>query len=401
MISYVVNSRAREEYASGSLLDSFSSRVAERVWKFHRSFPQYKPTPLISLENLALSLKVDTIRIKDESFRFGLNAFKVLGASHAIAALLAEHAGIPDKDLSFNSLKRTRAARGFGAMTLVTATDGNHGRAVAWAARELGCKAVVFMPRGTVFSRFQAIEALGAKTSIIDGTYDDAVHLAADKAKKFGWFLVQDTAREGYEKIPLRIMQGYLTILTEALEQLQGETPTHVFAQCGVGSFAAALQAHLANLFGRNRPVFAVVEAEKAACFYQSMVKGNSDPCKVEGDMDTIMAGLACGEPSTPAWEILRRYADVFLACDDSVAIKGMQLLGRPLPGDDRIISGESGAVTTGLIHYLRKAPAFEEISNVLGIDPRSRILLISTEGDTDPDMYRKILSTMPFVESE
>jgi diaminopropionate ammonia-lyase len=223
--------------------------------------------------------------------------------------------------------------------------------------------------------------------------------LAADKARKHGWFLVQDTARENYQKTPVRIMQGYLTIMTEALEQLPGDTPTHVFVQCGVGSFAAALQACLVKLFGKDRPVFAVVEPEKAACFYESMLKKSTNPYTVRGDMNTIMAGLACGEPSILAWRILRQYADMFLACDDSVTVKGMQILGHPLPGDERIISGESGAVTAGLIHCVRKVPAFQEIAHALGINQGSRILLISTEGDTDPGAYRKILSARnPFA---
>lgn len=401
MISYVRNPRARTDHASDSLLDSFSPLVAGRIRRFHQSFPPYKPTPLISLTHLARSLSVEMIWIKDESLRFGLNAFKVLGASHAIATLLAAQAGRGDQELSFDSLKKTCDAEGFNDITFVTATDGNHGRAVAWTAHQFGCKAVVFMPKGTVPSRLHAIEALGADASIIDGTYDDAVRLAADKAKTPGWFLLQDTAWKGYERTPLHVMQGYLTLLTEALEQLRGKTPTHVFAQCGVGSFAAALQAYLVNRIGQNRPVFAVVEAENAACYYESLLKQNPDPCSVTGEMDTIMAGLACGEPSMLGWEILRRYSDVFFACDDAVAIKGMQLLGRPLPGDHRIISGESGAVTAGLLYYLRKAPAFEEISNALGIDRRSRILLISTEGDTDPDMYRSVLSATPVVDSE
>jgi diaminopropionate ammonia-lyase len=392
-ISFILNSEARKRHQGRDSTQPFSPSVALSVRKFHQSFPQYKPTPLVKLPSLARALRVADIRVKDESFRFGLNAFKVLGASHALATVLAEKLSIDIDNVSFDLLRSTDFESKFGDITFVTATDGNHGRAAAWAARELGCKAVVYMPRGSSYHRFEAIKDLGAETTIIEGNYDDAVHLAAHLAKKYGWILLQDTAWEDYEKIPIRIMQGYLTILHEALEQWDGIIPTHVFAQCGVGAFSGALQAYLFNLFGQNRPKFIVVEAEKAACFYKSMATEDDNPQKVSGDLDTIMAGLACGEPSTLGWNILRRYADIFVACNDAVAIKGMRTLGRPLSGDPIVISGESGAVTAGLLTCILEPGPHNEIARVLDINQSSKILLISTEGDTDPDMYRKILA--------
>ncbi|UCF81894.1 MAG: diaminopropionate ammonia-lyase [Desulfobacteraceae bacterium] len=391
-ISFILNSEARKKHGSDSRTQTFSQSAAWRVRRFHRSFPQYEPTPLVKLTGLARALGVADVRIKDESLRFGLNAFKVLGASHATASVVAEERGINVDDLSFDLLRSVDVKKKLGAITFVTATDGNHGRAVAWAARELGCTAVVYMPKGSSSARFEAIKDLGATTTIIDGNFDDAVHLAAQQAQRYGWILLQDTAWEDYEKIPIRIMQGYLTILNEALEQLEGIIPTHVFVQCGVGSLAGALQAHLFELFGAKRPRFAVVEADRAACFYKSMVMGNEKPQKVSGDLDTIMAGLACGEPSALAWNILRRYADVFVACNDPVAIKGMRALGRPLPGDPRVISGESGAVTAGLLACILEPGPHNEIAAALDINQNSTILLISTEGDTDPAMYQKIM---------
>jgi diaminopropionate ammonia-lyase len=187
-------------------------------------------------------------------------------------------------------------------------------------------------------------------------------------------------------------MQGYLTMFDEAFEQLGMDIPTHVFLQCGVGSFAASFQAYLVQRFGGQSPIFTVTEPTKAACFYESMTRQDGNPHRVLGEMDTIMAGLACGEPSTLAWEILRDFSDMFVACVDDVARRGMRVLGNPLAGDERIISGESGAVTLGLLYYLMRSPIYTQIREKLRIDNTSKILLFSTEGDTDPEMYRKIV---------
>lgn len=392
-LSFIVNSESRKRHTNTDITEPFSHTVALTVRKFHQSFPQYQPTPLVRLTNLARTLHVSDIMVKDESYRFGLNAFKVLGASFAVAHVLAERLDIDKNNLSFDLFKSTQNRDELKSITLVTATDGNHGRALAWAAQRLRCSAVVYMPKGSSRARFEAIKEYGAHTLIIDGNYDDAVHLAAEQAQKNDWVLIQDTAWEGYQKIPIRIIQGYLTIINEALEQLGGEIPTHMFVQCGVGSLAAAMQAYLLELFGPNRPIFVVVEPKKAACFYKSMSINNGNPHKISGNLNTIMAGLACGEPNVLAWRIIRAYVDMFIACDDSVALKGMRILGNPLPGDKKIISGESGAVTTGLLAYILGNSTYSDIKDALGIKQSSKILLISTEGDADPDMYRKIMS--------
>jgi diaminopropionate ammonia-lyase len=392
-ISFIVNAGAREREPLRSLTRPFSPSVARAIRRFHERFPQYEPTPLVSLPNLSRALGVAKIWVKDESHRFGLKAFKVLGATYALAALMAEKMGTEAYDLSFDLLRSVCGEENPEDITFVTATDGNHGCAVSWAAHRLGAHAVVYMPRGSSRTRFEAIQAHGAKTTMIEGNYDDAVRLAAEQAQRHGWVLFQDTALEGYEEIPTRIMQGYLTILDEAFEQLRGERPTHVFVQCGVGSLAASLQAYLAELLGQRRPIFVVVEAEQAACYFKSILEGDESPQKVSGELNTLMAGLACGEPSPLAWKILRHYADIFIACKDSVAMKGVRLLANPLPGDQKIISGESGAVTAGLITTLLQQPSDEQIAGAFRIDHNAKILLISTEGDTDPDTYRKILS--------
>ena len=391
-ITYTVNQVSRKRDAAKASTEFFSSPVGRSVRKFHQGFPDYKPTPLARLDHLANMLQVANIWIKDESYRFGLNAFKILGAIHGLAYLVAHRLGKDVQELSFDLLNARSTKERLADTTFVTATDGNHGRAVAWAAQQLGCNAVVYLPRGASVARYEAIKAHGAQVSIIEGNYDDAVQLAAEHAQKHEWILVQDTARKGYEEIPAKIMQGYLTILHEALEQLKGEIPTHVFVQCGVGSLAAATQAYLFELFGDARPIFAVVEPTRAACHYKSMSTHDRRPKKIRGNLDTIMAGLACGEPSTLAWKILRDYADVFVACPDYVAMRGMRILGNPLHGDDRVISGESGAVTLGLLAVVLGQPSCRQIAEALRLDETSKVLLLSTEGDTDPHIYRKIV---------
>ncbi|MCD6266339.1 MAG: diaminopropionate ammonia-lyase [Deltaproteobacteria bacterium] len=391
-ITYIVNQFSRKKDVVKASTDSFSPSTAHSARKFHQTFPDYTPTPLVKLTHLADMLRVSNIWIKDESHRFGLNAFKVLGATHGLAYLLAQRLEMNTQELSFDLPHKPSAKEVLADTTLVTATDGNHGRAVAWAAQQLRCRAVVYLPKGASTARYESIKAHGAQTLIIDGTYDDAVKQAAEQAQKQGWILLQDTAREGYEEIPLKIMQGYLTILHEALEQLEGEIPTHVLVQCGVGSLAGASQAYLCELFGDKRPLFVVVEPTRAACFYEPMATHRRMPKKLSGNLNTIMAGLACGEPSALAWKILRDYADVFIACPDYIAMRGMRILGNPLQGDDRVISGESGAVTLGLLTTVLTQSSCRKIANALQLNESSTVLLISTEGDTDPSMYRKIV---------
>ena len=381
--------------AKGVSTARFGLAEAKKARDFHRSFPEYLETPLDSLEALAKLLGIAGLYLKDESFRFGLNAFKVLGASYAVARQLSKRLGIDVSQLDSAKLTSPEVRQQIGDITFVTATDGNHGRGVAWTARQLKQKAVVYMPKGSSPTRLGNIRAEGASASIIEGNYDDAVRLAAQGAREHGWVVVQDTAWPGYEEIPTWIMQGYVTIATEAIEQLCRigiKKPTHVFLQAGVGSFAAAIQGYFADLFGNERPVTAIVEPEEADCFYRSAVANDGNPRIVTGEMTTIMAGLACGEPSRIAWELLRDYSDAFLTCPDWVAAKGMRMLGNPLKGDPRVISGESGAVTAGLLAALMKNDYLADARATLRLDQDSRVLLISTEGDTDPEKYRSIV---------
>jgi diaminopropionate ammonia-lyase len=394
-ISVVANPNARDNRATTAPTSDFNPAATHRARGFHRTIPGYEPTTLITLDGLAAELGVANVWIKDESTRFGLNAFKVLGASYAVAGLLAESRGMDPDELVFDQLVATGAPSPDEGITICTATDGNHGRAVAWTAEQLGLGAVVYMPRGSSESRFNAIASHRADVSVVDGNYDETVAQAAEDAKKNGWLLVQDTAWSGYESVPRRIMQGYLTILDEALEQLRGEIPTHVFIQAGVGSLAASIQAQFFELLGATRPVTAVVEPAHAACCFASMAAGKRTPLSLDGDLPTIMAGLGCGTPSTVAWNILRDYSDVFVSCSDEIARIGMRALARPHSGDPAIVSGESGAVTTGLLIGLLERDSqavFADVIETMMLDVDARVLLISTEGATDPDTYHKIV---------
>ncbi len=366
-----------------------------KVRNFHKSFPQYKETPLANLEGLAKKLGVAGVYVKDESYRFGLNAFKVLGGSYSMGRYLAQRLDTDISELGYDKLTSKEIKEKLGEITFFTATDGNHGRGVAWTANKLGQKSVVLMPKGSSEFRLNKIKGEGADASITDLNYDDAVRLANDYAEADDHgVMVQDTAWDGYEEIPAWIMQGYGTMAQEAIEQLKEygvDRPTHVFVQAGVGSLAGAVQGYVASIYDEC-PITVVVEADEADCYYKSAEAGDGKPRFVGGDMPTIMAELACGEPNTIGFEVLKNHAAAFVSAPDWVSAKGMRTLGNPLNGDEKVISGESGAVTTGLLVAAMEREDLADLRKDLKLDENSRILLISTEGDTDPDKYRSIV---------
>ncbi len=379
----------------GAELAFLAPGEAEKARAYHRSFAAYAPTPLVALPKLAKTLGVGRVFVKDESYRFGLNAFKVLGASYAIGRYLAERLGKDIGEVSFDYLRSPEVRNQLGTITFTTATDGNHGRAVAWAAQQLGHRAVIYMPKGSDPTRLANIRAHGAEASITDLNYDDAVRLSYRMARENGWVIVQDTAWEGYEDIPTWIMQGYATLGLEAMAQLGAEgidCPTHLFLQAGVGSYAGGVLGFLTAKLGDARPTTVIVEPHQANCIYRSALAGDGRPHKVGGDLDTLMAGLACGEPNTISWKILRDYAHGYISCPDWVAANGMRILAAPRRGDTPVVSGESGAVTCGLLEFLMAHPGGEEIRKALDLNNDATVLLISTEGDTSPKTYRDIV---------
>ncbi|KOS64357.1 diaminopropionate ammonia-lyase [Lysinibacillus agricola] len=371
-------------------LRNFSLEQVNRVGRFQRTYEKFESTPLRSLDAFASLVGVQSIFVKDESYRFNLNAFKVLGGVYAIGQYAAKKLGRNIDELSFEQLKSLEVRELLGDLTFISTTDGNHGRGVAWAARELGLKARIYMPAGSAEERLQNIKNEGAYAEITTMNYDDTVRYTSQLAKENDWVVIQDTMWEGYEEIPVWIMQGYTTLVKEAALQLE-KAPTHVFLQAGVGSFAGAVVAFLQQYY-EQKITFVLVEPFVANCYYESFKAGAEQFVTVGGEMQTIMAGLACGEPNPLAWDLLKTYTKVSICCDEEVAATGMRILGNPLATDARIIAGESGAAPVGCFYELMTNEQYTELKDTLQLDENSRVLFINTEGDTDVENYRNIV---------
>ncbi|MDD4734591.1 MAG: diaminopropionate ammonia-lyase [Kiritimatiellae bacterium] len=394
-MEWIENIHAKNRDECAALLRLLPQGITSVARQFHRQLDGYRMSPLKNLASLAAMIGVGGIWVKDESERLALNSFKVLGGSFALYQFLRKQLNIRDRELTVTELKSEKVRAQLGDITFATATDGNHGRGVAWAAMELGFKCVVYVHERTSKPRIRAIEAYGAQVKVISGTYDDAVRMINIDAKANGWQVISDTSWEGYEDIPLWVMQGYTTLLAEAQEQLsaQGIThPTHVFVQAGVGALAASVIGYYSKLFGKDRPITIVVEPDKAACLFESARIADGKPHSVGGNLNTIMAGLACGDPSPIAWSILDHCADFFLSCPDYVAAKGMRVYGVPLHDDPFIISGESGAVTLGALMFAAETDTLADLKKKMKLDSSSQVLLINTEGNTDPELFRRIV---------
>ena len=365
------------------------------VTAFHRSLPGYRPTPLVALPALARALGVKSIWVKDESYRMGLNAFKVLGASYAIYRFLKGECERRQKK-PFNIVDIMKAGTDSpiaGQYTFCTATDGNHGRAVAWTAGQVFQKSVIYMPKGTVPARIQNIESEGARVEIIDGTYDDAVHKIAEDAAVNGWQVIADTAYPGYLTIPGWIMAGYLTMFEEMEPKIHPKAVPDVdvvFMQAGVGSFAAAGTWYYVNRYGADRPKLICVEPVESACLLESIETGAVATSR--GTFKTVMAGLNCGTPSLLAWPIVRDGMDLMVAISDRYAIQAMRRFYRPDGDDPHIISGESGAAGLGALLAFVRDDNLHEARERWGIGSKSRILLFNTEGATDPAHFEKVI---------
>lgn len=367
---------------------------AKNIYNFHKSIPGYEKTPLADLKNLASRIGLNKFYVKDESYRFGLNAFKVLGGSYSCAKYIAKKAGIDPDHMTFDEVTSKEVRDKLGEITFTTATDGNHGRGIAWAANKLGQKSKVFMPEGTVAERLENIRKEGSDADIYDMNYDACVKEAARFAKEHNGALVQDTSWDGYEEIPKWIMQGYITFAYESYLDMkkEGNLPTHIFLQAGVGSLASAIIGFFMNLMADNPPTIVLVEPNKVDPFYRTVAANDGSIHIVEGELDSIMAGLCCGEPATVAWDIISKYVKFFISVDDSYAASGMRILGNPLGDDRRVISGESGAVTSGVVAKLMTEENLKEYKEQIGLDENSVVYCVSTEGDTDKQGYRDIV---------
>ena len=347
------------------------------------SWAGYAPTPLRELSLPDPSLP-GTVRLKDEAGRFGLGSFKALGGAYAVVNLLAgalSRLGIAPSASSAD-LSGGRYAEATNRITITSATDGNHGRAVAWAAARFHCRCVIYIHATVSAGREAAIAAFGAEVRRVPGTYDDAVRACARDAEAHGWFVVSDTSWPGYTEVPRDIMQGYRLMADDAADQWTGPPPTHVFIQGGVGGAAAAVAVQSRARWGQGGPALVVVEPDRAACLLASARAGRITA--VTGDLETIMAGLACGEPSLLAWQELDRAAMAFMAIPDDAAIDTMRLLAA-----SGIVAGESGVA--GLAG-LRLALADTDARAALGLGTDSRVLTFNTEGATDPALYASLI---------
>ncbi len=350
--------------ALGKILDAAGLAAARAVIT---AWPGYEPTPLVALDGLAREAGLARVWYKDESGRFGLGSFKALGGAYAVSRLV-ERKGAD--------------------ITVCCATDGNHGRSVAWGASLFGCRCVIYLHEHVSEGRQAAIERYGAEVRRVPGNYDDSVHRAAADAEAKGWFVVSDTSYPGYLEIPRDVMHGYMLMAEETIAQLPaGEVPSHLFLQGGVGGLAAAVAAQFWLNCGAQRPRVVVVEPEKAACLFESAKAGR--PTRVTGPLDTVMAGLAAGEVSLLAWEILESAAAAFMTVADEDAEEAMRRLAAGVAGDPPLVAGESAVA--GLIGAVA-ARADARKAEALGLGPESRVLVIGSEGATDPLLYRRIV---------
>ncbi|PMS36800.1 diaminopropionate ammonia-lyase [Trinickia symbiotica] len=347
-------------------------------------------TPLYSLPGIARRLGVAEVLVKDESVRSELGSFKALGAPIALVRLILRL--FPDAGMDPVSMFKGAYKDRLRDFTVISATDGNHGKGLAAAARSIGCKCVIVLHANVSVEREEAIAAYGAEIVRITGNYDESVEEAARLAKVNGWQVVSDTSYEGYEAIPRDVMQGYGTVAAEIVEAYggkgDGKSPfTHVFLQGGVGGLAAGILSYLWEVFGENRPTVVVVEPKQADCLYQSAITGEA--AKATGSVDSVMAGLACGETSPLAWRFLVKGADYFMTISDDDAVAAMKVLASGDVKDIPVISGESGAAGLAGLEVL---DANADAWKAVGLNSNSCVLLISTEGATAPQVYKDLV---------
>ena len=362
--------------------DILSLESFELANKEISSWDKYEPTPLHLLSEIANNSGVSLIAYKDENHRFSLKSFKALGGAYAVANLLMKKLNEQGIEANSSDLIVGTYSEITSKITVCCATDGNHGRSVAWGAQKFGCNCEIYIHRNVSIGREEAIAKYGATVNRIKGNYDDSVHIAAEVAEANGYYVVSDTSYEGYTDIPKDVMQGYTVMVDEAMKQMK-EIPTHVFLQGGVGGFPAAVVSYLVESLDCP-PIFVVVEPTNADCLFQSAVNG--EPTVVHGDLDTVMAGLACGEVSLLAWSILESYVPHFLTIQDDSISKTMQLLANR---DKPIIAGESAVA--GLAGFLIASNDYT-LKSKLMLNENSRILFFGTEGDTDETMYKQLV---------
>lgn len=348
----------------------------------------YAVTPLVPLSGLAGQLGLARVDYKHEGPRFGLGSFKALGGAYAALRVLQRQLTQQlGRDISLEEIRSGTQAEACAQITLVSATDGNHGRSLAWGCQRFGAPCRIYIHAEVSESRAAAMRAFGAEVIRIDGDYDASVRLARQEAEEHGWFVVSDTSWEGYSAPPRDVMAGYSVMTREACEELT-LPPTHVFLQGGVGGLAASVAAALRQYYGADAPRVIIVEPELAACLFASATAGRATNFAIQEE--TIMAGLSCGEPSEMAWEILAEEASDFLAIPDGIVAPTMRLLAGAVTGDPVVEAGESAVAGLAALIAACQSP---QLRRTLALDDGARVLLIGSEGVTDPEIFEAIMA--------
>jgi diaminopropionate ammonia-lyase len=368
---YVINAPKRPAVKlSKKFTEIYNS---DEMRRFHRRLRCYAPTPLISLPKLAKSLGIKELLVKDESKRFRINTFKSLGASYAIAKIVSQR-------------KKEK-------LIFCTATDGNHGRSVAWAARNLRQKSVIYVPDYTTEQRIKNIKKYGAEVIVVNGDYDQAVLTACTESEKKGYILIQDNSWEGYTEIPMFITAGYKTMMMEMENSIHPpEEPLvdFVFIQAGNGTWASSIVAYYRIRYPKKMPKLIIVEPYECDCIMESFRQGKLT--KTTKSQKTAMAGLRCGTPAKLAWEILKNGIDVFMSIPDAYGIKAMQDYYYPFKKDKQIFAGESGAAGLGGLIAMACDPALQGLKKEVGLNEESRVLVFATEGVTDSEVFEDLI---------
>lgn len=396
LLSYYQNPRAHidNEYTE-KMRRIISTEYADEAEIDLQMWPGYKPTRLLTLSGLARKCGIEQIYYKDESQRFGLKSFKALGGAYAVAQQLLKHIKKTESDTVtiadlFSGKYKARVAE----VTIITATDGNHGRSVAWGAQMFGCRCVIYIHADVSAGREKSMSELGAKVIRIAGNYDDSIKEVDRVSKENGWTIVSDNSYPGYVDIPKDVMRGYSVMLKETVTQLkmiESDIPTHIFIQGGCGGLAAAVCGYFWDLWGKDRPRIVIVEPEQANCLQLSAKNPSGEPVVVDGKLETLMAGLACGEVSLLAWEILQTGCDDFTTVNESLVPMAMKILAKGESGDVPVEAGESAV--PGIAALLATINN-QSIRDNLGLSPASRVLIFGTEGATDLEVYQQLIAS-------
>lgn len=388
-LSHLRNGRSSPENTYSDVMREIVSLESSRLALAGiSSWPGYSVSPLHLLPGFAEKCNVRQVFYKDESLRFGLKSFKALGGSYAVAQqLIREIRDVTGDTPTMDELFRKKYSEIVSELTVATATDGNHGRSVAWGAQLFGCACVIYIHADVSVSREKSMADLGADVIRVSGNYDDSVREVAAAAATNDWIVISDNSYPGYLDIPKDVMAGYTVMLSETLDQLAGEIPTHIFIQGGCGGFAASVCGYFWERWGKQRPRLIIVEPEQANCLQRSAMAGKL--AVVDGKLETLMAGLACGEVSLLAWEILKTGADDFLTLPEQMVPVCMRVLAKGVGSDPALEAGESAVAGIGA---LLATSDDESARAALDLTSESSVLVFGTEGATDAELYKKLI---------